>query len=501
MQTAVFDVTDRLVTLLSSGYEVQYVALQNILLIIQRRPLVLRNDVKVFFCKYNDPIYVKLAKLEIIYRLANEKNVEQVLAELKEWVTIPTLCETDASCRYASEVDIDFVRKAVRSIGRLAIKISRAADLCIAVLVALVETKVNYVVQEAIVVIKDIFRRYPNQYEGIIGTLCENLDALDTPDAKAAMIWIIGQYADRIENSDELLDDFLFTFLEEPVEVRRSSRCDSLTSVQVQLALLTATVKLFIKRPTAGQELVPKVLKWATEDVDNPDLRDRGYIYWRLLSTDPGAANDIILAEKPPISTETEAMDRGVLDRLLLHTGTLASLYGKEPQTFIRGAKAKYLQDSPALDPSSKQSFLASLNLPVHTQPQPASITPSSSMNVLHSSPAPPALPPKPLRQDSTLSTTEPTSEPLRRPAQRTEEDEDEDAALNPSAPLERDAPLEYEDDALDPYASLARLSTDGFGGTGILAADGGGLRSAENEYATGAAFPLSGRGLDAFLL
>lgn len=111
------------------------------------------------------------------------------------------------------------MRKAVRSIGRLAIKIASAADLCITVLLALVKTKVNYVVQEAIVVIKDIFRRYPNQYEGIIGTLCENLDALDTPDAKAAMIWILGQYADRIENSDELLDDFLFTFLEEPVEV------------------------------------------------------------------------------------------------------------------------------------------------------------------------------------------------------------------------------------------------------------------------------------------
>ena len=74
------------VTLLSSGYEVQYVALRNILLIIQRRPTVLKKEVKVFFCKYNDPIYVKLAKLEIIYRLADESNVEQVLAELKEYV-------------------------------------------------------------------------------------------------------------------------------------------------------------------------------------------------------------------------------------------------------------------------------------------------------------------------------------------------------------------------------------------------------------------------------
>jgi AP-2 complex subunit beta-1 len=87
------------------------------------------------------------------------------------------------------------------------------------VLLKLLETKISYVVQEAIVVIKDIFRRYPNEYESIIGALCENLDALDEPEAKAAMIWIIGQYADRIENSDELLEDFLFTFNEEPTEV------------------------------------------------------------------------------------------------------------------------------------------------------------------------------------------------------------------------------------------------------------------------------------------
>lgn len=74
------------VTLLSSGPEVQYVALRNILLIIQRRPAVLKNDVKVFFCKYNDPIYVKLAKLEIMYRLAREENAKEVLAELYESV-------------------------------------------------------------------------------------------------------------------------------------------------------------------------------------------------------------------------------------------------------------------------------------------------------------------------------------------------------------------------------------------------------------------------------
>ncbi|PKY37633.1 putative beta-adaptin [Rhizophagus irregularis] len=310
-----------LVTLLSSGPEVQYVALRNILLIIQRRPEVLRNDMKVFFCKYNDPIYVKLAKLEIMFCLANASNVDHVLSELKE---------------YATEVDVDFVRKAVRSIGRLAVKIESTADKCIDALLELIQTKVNYVVQEAIVVIKDIFRKFPNQYESIIGTLCENLDNLDEPEAKSAMIWIIGQYADRIENSEELLDDFLFTFLEEPVEV--------------QLSLLTATVKLFIKKPTAGQALVPKVLKWATEEVDNPDLRDRGYIYWRLLSTDPVAAKNIVLSEKPSITTESDNMEPTLLDELLLHISSLSSIYQKSPQTFIHHCKPRQLTVSPVLN-------------------------------------------------------------------------------------------------------------------------------------------------------
>ncbi len=34
------------------------------------------------------------------------------------------------------------------------------------------------------------------------------------------------------------------------------------------------------------------MLTYATQETDNPDLRDRAYIYWRLLSTDPGVSCD-----------------------------------------------------------------------------------------------------------------------------------------------------------------------------------------------------------------
>jgi vesicle coat complex subunit len=116
-------------------------------------------------------------------------------------------------------VDIDFVRKAVRSIGRLAIKVETAADDCIQTLLGLVENKVSYVTQEAVIVIKDVFRRYPGKYEGVIPTLCSHLDLLDEPEAKSAMVWIIGQFGNIIDNADDLLDDLCYTFLEESVEV------------------------------------------------------------------------------------------------------------------------------------------------------------------------------------------------------------------------------------------------------------------------------------------
>ena len=73
-----------LVTLLHNGPEVQYVALRNILLVIQKRGDFLKSEMKVFFCKYNDPIYVKMAKLEIMFKLAGELNIITVLSELKE---------------------------------------------------------------------------------------------------------------------------------------------------------------------------------------------------------------------------------------------------------------------------------------------------------------------------------------------------------------------------------------------------------------------------------
>lgn len=137
------------------------------------------------------------------------------------------------------------VRKSVKAIGQVAIKIADAADQCVAVLLELIGTRISYVVQEAVVVMKvrprapaaracppeltlaiprrspqDIFRKYPFSYEGVIPTLCSNLEELEEPEAKASLIWILGEYAEKIDNADDLLGAFLKTFKEESYQVR-----------------------------------------------------------------------------------------------------------------------------------------------------------------------------------------------------------------------------------------------------------------------------------------
>ncbi|EAU87746.1 clathrin binding protein [Coprinopsis cinerea okayama7 len=295
-----------LVTLLSSPPEVQWVALRNINLLLQKRADILSNEIRVFFCKYNDPLYVKVEKLDIMVRLANPKNVDALLSELRE---------------YASEVDVDFVRKSIKAIGQTAVKIDEAAERCVNVLLDLIATRVSYVVQEAVVVMKDIFRKYPSTYEGVIPTLCANLDELDEPEAKASLIWIIGEYADKIDNADELLSLFVESFTEE--------------SYSVQLQTLTAVVKLFLKKPDSSQGIVQRILNTATKDCDSPDVRDRAYIYWRLLSMDPGAAKSVVLSHRPPISIPRTTVAPALLEELIGEIGSLASVYHKPAETFI----------------------------------------------------------------------------------------------------------------------------------------------------------------------
>ncbi len=103
-----------IVTLVSWNQpEIQYIILKNINFILQKRPLILEKETKVFFCKFNEPYYIKIEKLEILLKLSDVRNYEIVLNELSE---------------YSSEVDPDYITRVVKVIGKIAIKVDKSVD-------------------------------------------------------------------------------------------------------------------------------------------------------------------------------------------------------------------------------------------------------------------------------------------------------------------------------------------------------------------------------------
>jgi AP-1 complex subunit beta-1 len=68
-------------------------------------------------------------------------------------------------------------------------------------------------------VAKDIFRKFPNKYDSLIKDFCSKLEEFYEPDAKASIIWIIGEYAEKIPEAEKVIDRFIDTFLEEPIKV------------------------------------------------------------------------------------------------------------------------------------------------------------------------------------------------------------------------------------------------------------------------------------------
>lgn len=277
-----------LITLLSAEPEIQYVALLNILLILQQIPNVFEKNVKMFFCRFSDPIYVKLTKIDVMVAVADASNVDLIVSELHQ---------------YCNDMDQDLVRRSVRAIGQVVVKVERVAKKGVEALREHInhEAGSESVLQEAVIVACKIFRKYPKKFDTLIKDICAQMKRIDEPESKSAFIWILGEYAEKIDGVEQMLAHYIESFADE--------------TTFVCLQILTAAVKMYIKKPDDCEEMVMNVLHLASEVSSNPDLRDRGYIYWRMLSTDPSRTKEVVLAKRPGYSEDlTLLMDEEAKD-------------------------------------------------------------------------------------------------------------------------------------------------------------------------------------------
>ena len=300
----------------SSEPEIQYVVLRTLSLFVHKYPKALSKEIRVFFCKFNDPSYVKMEKLDIIITICTQQTAQLVLDELNE---------------YCNAIDVAFVKKAVGCIGQIAMKIPEAAPRCVDILVSLVDGHADYAIEESVVVVSDILRRFPGQFESVIAAVCKNFDKIRDPHAKAAAIWILGEYCHIIVSVDTLIDPFLDSFHDEQPEV--------------QLQILTALVKIYLYKEDTHDQL-QFILNETTRGNVTPDVRNRAYTYWRLLSTDENISQQVIKFDKAIVVHSGVKYDDKVLNELIRNMGSVAGVLHVVPGDFVQRTFYETSQDN-----------------------------------------------------------------------------------------------------------------------------------------------------------
>ncbi|EGW31327.1 uncharacterized protein SPAPADRAFT_72152 [Spathaspora passalidarum NRRL Y-27907] len=297
----------------SSIPEAQYVGLKNIRIILEKYPQILSKELRIFFLKYSDPLYLKLEKLEIMIRLANESNSTILLSELKE---------------YAMEFEPSLVSKAIKSIGSVAIQLSNCVVKSVTLLNEIIEQRGgDLIINESIIVLTNILRRYPRKNDFItliIPIISNHIEELDRNDSLSSYIYLLGEYPKYFSNLHDKLTKLVEQFLSfDPI---------------LQLNTLTTIVKINLQSTgTQFSSLLQQVLEMSTKECENADVRDKAYIYWRLLSSSSSVEvqKRIVLSKIPAIKTTISSFNPIILETLMSELSTLSSVYHKPAKTFI----------------------------------------------------------------------------------------------------------------------------------------------------------------------
>lgn len=316
-----------LLTLMASAtFELAYTVLVHIQSICMRGAPnvdVFGPEFKQFFCRCSDPSYLKNVKIDILTMLADAGSAEHIVGELSEYVT---------------DVDAEISRRAIRAIGKIAIRVPSTAEMIVGSLTALLELDIDYVSTEAAVVMKDLVRKYPMQFQRASGAVERCIRIVTEPEGKCALLWILGEYGLLVEDAPYLLEPMIDGFLEE-------------NSGSVRLEMLTAAMKLFFCRPPEMQKMLGRLLQKAIQETTHPDVRDRALLYYRLLEQGPEEARSVICAPKEIVEEFQEEMDAEVRDRIFEEFNTLSTVYQQPSSKFVHsktpGAGATYRMQPP----------------------------------------------------------------------------------------------------------------------------------------------------------
>jgi vesicle coat complex subunit len=303
-----------LTILATAPVETSYVCLSHIKLLVQREPQIFATNYKDFFCRFNEPSFMKSLKLDVLVAIACEANAKEILTEL---------------VAYTQDTQVEVVRKSVRAICSVGMKVESTAKLVVGYFLDFLSESTEAIHAQTFVVLKDFLRKYTRAdtvapfFPALVKSYQTANMTFEDTETKVALVWIMGEFGEQIDQSPYILESFVDRFHDEPPGVR--------------LEVLTACMKCFFKRPPEMQKMLGRLLDAAISDFSHADVHDRALMYYRLLLKDPQLANSVINVKRARLYKYVEegGQTTEVKDKLFEEFNSLSVVLERPSDRFI----------------------------------------------------------------------------------------------------------------------------------------------------------------------
>ena len=231
-----------LVALLRGPQDVQLIVMYNIVAVCLVRPESFVRYTTRFLVRATDVPDISRLKFELltlIFPHCDETLKEMILTEFEHFM---------------NSANSDLVTESVRAIGRCSQTDPATSQRCLHLLLQQISSQDGKLIAESVTVIRHLIQQNPDAHVRTVIKLAKNLDNTTIPEARASIIWLVGEFAGLPDN-DNIAPDVL--------RILAKDFAGESEPAKLQIVLLAAKVYLHhllrnapIKSATPLQDLV-----------------------------------------------------------------------------------------------------------------------------------------------------------------------------------------------------------------------------------------------------
>lgn len=240
-----------LVALLRSPQDIQHLAMNNIVAVCLVRPQSFVRYAGHFLVRATDSPDVSRLKFEIltlIFPHCEPHMKEMILSELEH---------------FTRAADDALVQESVRAIGRCAQNESAASTRCLRLLLNQLSSQDGNLVAESLTVIRHLIQQDPQAHVYTVIRLAKNLDTTTNPEARASIIWLVGEFS-GLPEEENVAPDVL--------RILAKGFADESEVAKLQIVLLAAKVYLHYLIRTTPAQTEETLDAPSTQSIEGPSL-------------------------------------------------------------------------------------------------------------------------------------------------------------------------------------------------------------------------------------